>query len=162
VKSDLPCRIHVTQLYFCMTLHSDTLSWFLSNQSLLLLLLKHMRRVVDKCTHICAIICPVIGIIHVHCRKMYNSFIRAKETGRKAILWQTFLHCFASSANEFIFFDSVYILYLPYNVKIPKEMAISLKIAETHHWNIWDLLFLTRSEQTNTFLSGSFSVQSLN
>jgi len=112
--------------------------------------------------NMCTIICPVIGIIHVHCRKMYNSFIRAKETGRKAILWQTFLHCFASSANEFIFFDSVYILYLPCNVKIPKEMAISLKIAETHHWNIWDLLFLTRSEQTNTFLSGSFSVQSLN
>jgi len=83
---------------------------------------------------------------------MYNSFVRAKDIGRKAIFWRSFLHCFATSANEFIFSDSVYILYLPCNVKIPKRNANSLKIPETHHWNIWYLLFSTRSEQTKHIL----------
>ena len=39
--------------------------------------------------------------IYVHCRKIYNLFVRALETGRKASIWQTFVACFTASANKF-------------------------------------------------------------
>jgi hypothetical protein len=38
---------------------------------------------------------------YVHCRKIYNSFVRALETGRKASLLRAFVACFAASVNTF-------------------------------------------------------------
>jgi hypothetical protein len=35
----------------------------------------------------------------MRCRKIYNLFVRALETGRKVSLWKAFLDCFAVSAN---------------------------------------------------------------
>ena len=40
-----------------------------------------------------------IYTIYVHCRKIYNLFVRALEISRKASLLQAFLACFAASAN---------------------------------------------------------------
>jgi hypothetical protein len=34
--------------------------------------------------------------IYVHCRKIYNLFVRTLETGRKTDLWRAFLSCFAA------------------------------------------------------------------
>jgi hypothetical protein len=51
--------------------------------------------------------------IYVHCRKIYNLFVRALETGRKTIIWQAFLACFASSTNQFyIYRQCVYIVFI--------------------------------------------------
>jgi hypothetical protein len=36
---------------------------------------------------------------HVHCEKLYNLFVGALETGRKAGLWRSFLACFAANTN---------------------------------------------------------------
>jgi hypothetical protein len=37
--------------------------------------------------------------IYVHCRYIYNLFVRALETGRIASLWGAFQTCFAASTN---------------------------------------------------------------
>ena len=43
-------------------------------------------------------------IICTHCKKIYNLFVLALETGRKRKLLQAFLACFAASANKFNFY----------------------------------------------------------
>ena len=54
----------------------------------------------------------LIYTIYVHCRKMYNLFVWALETGRKARLAELF-SCFAASSNKFIFSNNVHILFYP-------------------------------------------------
>ena len=41
--------------------------------------------------------------MYIHCQKIYNLFVPALETDRKGV-WQAFLSCFATSANEFDIF----------------------------------------------------------
>ena len=57
--------------------------------------------------------------IYLHCRKIYNLFLRALETGRKANLWRVQVN--------FIF---VYYVY-PAISKSPKQEPRYLNIAET-------------------------------
>jgi hypothetical protein len=40
-------------------------------------------------------------MIYIDCRKIYNLFVRALETGREVSYWRAFLSCFAVSENEF-------------------------------------------------------------
>jgi hypothetical protein len=37
--------------------------------------------------------------IYIQCRKIYNLFVGALETGINVSLWGTFLDCFTTSAN---------------------------------------------------------------
>jgi hypothetical protein len=39
---------------------------------------------------------------------LHKEFVRTLETGEKASLWQAFLVCFRSSANEVYFTDNVF------------------------------------------------------
>ena len=59
----------------------------------------------------------------LQCEKIYNLFVRALESDRKANLWRTVLSCFATSENEFdIFRQCTYIVFNVYNVKNPKPL----------------------------------------
>ena len=62
----------------------------------------------------------MINTIYVHCRKIYNLFVRALETSGKSILCRPFLSYFASSANNFcIFQQCTYTVFIP---EMPKSL----------------------------------------
>jgi len=65
--------------------------------------------------------------IHVHCRKIYNVFVRALETGRKTSLWRS-LSCFAANANEcYIFRQCTCVMFILQCQKTQNYCQIVLK-----------------------------------
>jgi hypothetical protein len=70
--------------------------------------------------------------IYVHCRIIYNLFVRALETGGKASHWWDFLSYFAASANEFhIFLLCTYIVFILQYQKDQINCHICVKRSET-------------------------------
>ena len=53
-----------------------------------------------------------INTTYVHCRKIYNLFARALESGKKASLWRAFITCFAEC--KLILFLLIFNLLLPF------------------------------------------------
>jgi hypothetical protein len=63
--------------------------------------------------------------ISVHCRKIYNLFAWALETGRKTSLWWAFLVVLQRVQINFTFNDHVRMLYLSFNIKRSKTTTES-------------------------------------
>jgi len=83
----------------------------------------HNNLHVHTCIHFCT--------LYSQCMKIYNVFLQALETCRKACLWQAFLVCFVASVHKFYFTEREHISCISFNFKSPKHLKILVKRPET-------------------------------
>ena len=82
--------------------------------------------------------------INVHFRKVYNLFVRALETDRKARQWLVYLPCFTRVQIIFTLNDNIHILCLSCNIKKSKtsttlfENSWSKRRSDRFQWcHLW-------------------------